>query len=174
MGILKGLPVEYVLDTQEYGKVTINATPNGINVPEAGTGKFDSKTVNDRRPPVQPDEYEMVTLYAVFRANKSHVDVHDTRLLYDLGYNTGGKIVLETPDYEYAAWMWDARHQKELVSYVQDQISDGTIAVANPQEKLDLQHILTYYLKKGEEDPISNLEQYAARARERDEMPYGE
>ena len=144
MGLLKGLPADYVLDTKQYGKVTIHATPRDVNVPEAGelAGK---RVANSKTPTLA----QLGVIQATLRENVSDINVNETRLLSNLGFNTGGNVVIEIPGYS----LINPGNQKDLANTLGESIWNGTIKVADPKENADLQFVLNRYLTVGQEDP---------------------
>ena len=144
MGLLKGLPADYVLNTKQYGKVTIHATPRDVNVP--AVGELAGKRVANSK---TPTEGQLSVIQATLRENVSDINVRETRLLFNLGYNTGGKVVVEIPGYS----LIDPRNQKDLTRVLGESIWNGTIKVADPEEKSDLAFVLNSYLTVGQVDP---------------------
>ena len=144
MGLLKGLPADYVLNTKQYGKVTIHATPRDVNVPAAG--ELAGKRVANSKTPTQG---QLGVIQATLRENASDVNVRETRLLFNLGYNTGGNVAIEIPGYS----LTNPRNQKDLANALGESIWNGTIKVADPEEKSDLAFVLNSYLTVGQVNP---------------------
>ena len=144
MGLLKGLPADYVLNTKYYGKVTIHATPRDVNVPAAG--ELAGKRVANSK---TPTEAELSVVQSTLRANASDINVRETRLLFNLGLNAGGNVAIEIPGYS----LINPRNQKDLANVLGESIWNGTIKVADPEEKSDLEFVLNSYLTVGQVDP---------------------